>query len=52
MRKSVRLLLAAAIGGAVLVPVTSANAVYCGTLQPACRAICAVGQKLGAECLD
>jgi len=53
MRKSARLLLAAAVGAAVLVPVTNASAMYCGTLQPACRAVCTVGYKvLGASCIE
>jgi hypothetical protein len=51
MRNAARLVLAAAIA-ATIIPTTSANAVYCGTLQPVCQTICRVGALAGAECLD
>jgi hypothetical protein len=40
MRTSARLLLAAALGGAALLPAPSANAMYCGPAQVACSALC------------
>ena len=42
MRTSARLLLAGALGAAVLLPTTSANAQYCGVYQVACSALCSL----------
>lgn len=51
MRNAARLVLVAAIAAAVL-PSTAANAVYCGKLDPACRAICRVGALADLQCFD
>lgn len=51
MRHAARLVLAAAVAAAIL-PTTSANAVYCGKLEPACRAVCRVGELADLQCFD
>ncbi|HEX8003210.1 MAG TPA: hypothetical protein VF519_10995 [Mycobacteriales bacterium] len=51
MRNAARLVLAAAVAAAVL-PAASANAYYCGKLDPACRAICRVGALADLQCVD
>ena len=50
MRHVSRLVLVAAVAAAVALPTSSANAVYCGALDPACDAICRVGELIHAEC--
>ena len=51
MRTPIRLLLATALGAAVLVPATSAQAQYCGAAQIACSALCSVERLAGGYCL-
>jgi hypothetical protein len=51
MRKIARILVSAAVAGAFVLPASQADAVYCGTLHPACQAICRVGQVVDAQCL-
>ena len=51
MRNAARLVLVAAVAAAIL-PTSSANAVYCGKLDPACDAICRVGALAGLQCFD
>lgn len=51
MRKIARIAVTAAVAGAFVLPATQAEAVYCGTLHPACQAICRVGELIHAQCL-
>lgn len=52
MRNAARLVVVAALATTTILPTTSASAVYCGDLDVVCRAICAAGRVIKAECLD
>jgi hypothetical protein len=52
MRNAARLIVVAALASAAILPTTSASAVYCGKLDPACRAICRVGALADLQCFD
>lgn len=52
MRTAARLTLVAALAAVAVLPATAANAYYCGKLDPACRAVCRVGELAGFQCVD